>query len=55
VHEPALQVPLAAYWRRAVPLAQSGGGGLLQLIPAHGSPMQAPLLQPLAQVVSVDA
>jgi hypothetical protein len=53
VQLPPLQVPLAAYVRRAEPLAQSAAGGVVQLTPAQGSPMHAPLLQPLGQLWSV--
>jgi hypothetical protein len=52
---PPLQVPDAAKVRRVVPFAQVAAGGMLQVTPAHGSPMQAPFEQPFAHVVSVDA
>jgi hypothetical protein len=54
-HEPPLQVPGEEYVRRAVPLAQSGAGGVVQFTPLHGSPMQALFEQPNWHVTSFGA
>jgi hypothetical protein len=48
-HVPALQVPGAWGTSSVVVSRQVGAGGLLQLTPAHGSPMHMPPAQPLAQ------
>jgi hypothetical protein len=39
--------------RRVEEFAQSGPGGELQLTPAHGSGLQAPLAQPKAHELSL--
>jgi len=44
-------VPVAAYVRFSVP-AQVEGGGVLQVVVAHGSDRQPPATQPNAQVLS---
>jgi hypothetical protein len=54
VQVPPLHVPLAANVRRVVALAQVAAGGMLHDTPAQGSPLHAPLLQPLAHAVSVE-
>jgi hypothetical protein len=55
VQLPPLQVPVAAYVRRVVALAQTADGGELQVTPWQGSPRHMPFAQPLAQVVSCGA
>lgn len=50
---PAEHVPVAAYVRRVEPLAHVGEGGMVQVTPAHGSPLHAPPEQPNGHIVSV--
>ena len=49
------QVPGLPYARRCVELRQIAAGGDVQVTPAQGSALHAPLLQPLVQVTSVGA
>ncbi len=55
VQLPPLQVPMTAYVRRVVALAQTAEGGEAQVTPWQGSPRHMPLAQPLAQVVACGA
>jgi hypothetical protein len=50
-----LQVPVAEYVRSVDALRQTLAGGELQLTPAQGLPLHIPALQPLAQLMSVEA
>jgi len=52
VHEPPAQVPDEAQPRRVALSRQYAAGGVEQVTPAHGSLLQAPLVQPYIQVVS---
>ena len=54
-HAPPPHVPLDAKLWRIAPLTHEAAGGVLHVTPAHGSPTQAPALQPLVQLVSVGA
>jgi len=49
------QVPGLPKARRVVLFAHTAAGGVVQVTLAHGSVLQAPLLQPLLHVVSVGA
>jgi hypothetical protein len=51
-HAPSAQLPALAHTWSVEASRQEAGGGVLQTMPAQGSPVQAPLAQPVAQVVS---
>jgi hypothetical protein len=54
VQEPPLHVPGDEYVRRVVVLAQSAGGGEVQVTPWQGSPLQALPVQPNMHVESFE-
>jgi hypothetical protein len=53
VQAPLAHVPVAAYVRRVVGVEHVVWFGMLQMRAAHGSPMQALPVHPLAHAVSV--